>query len=430
MTARSAAIPERRGICPGLSQPLPTGDGLLARLIPTGTISFDAFAGLCGAARRHGNGIIEITARGSIQARGLSAASARPFAAAVAALGIAATEGVPVLCNPLAGLEREEIFDATAVADALRRTLAEQATAEQLDPKVSVIIDGGGILNLTRVPADIRLGAQRVGGEPVLRVAVGGDEGNATELGLIAPQYALDTVLRLLAVLAHRGARARDVIAAEGAAPFHEALSIACGGHEPRPHHGTPRRSSDVIGLHSLRDGSLACGIGLAFGHAEAAALETLAATATAARADGLRAAPGRALLVLGLTAQAMPVFLAAAERLGFVTRPNDPRRHVIACAGAPLCASAYFTSRSLAPQIARSAAPYLGEAAIIHVSGCAKGCAHAAAAALTITGTADGCALVANGTPRDASFATVAANDLPVTVAQYLRASHEAPHA
>ena len=67
----------RRGACPGLSAPMATGDGLLARLTPSGsTIALDAFAGLCAAARTHGNGIIEITSRGSIQIRGLSAASA------------------------------------------------------------------------------------------------------------------------------------------------------------------------------------------------------------------------------------------------------------------------------------------------------------------------------------------------------------------
>ena len=70
----TAAAPSysRRGACPGLSTPMPTGDGLLARLMPTGTMTLDAMAGLCAAARRYGNGTIEITSRGSIQVRGLT----------------------------------------------------------------------------------------------------------------------------------------------------------------------------------------------------------------------------------------------------------------------------------------------------------------------------------------------------------------------
>ena len=44
----------------------------------------DAFVGLCAAARRHGNGIMEVTARGSLQVRGLTPRSAPLFAAEVA----------------------------------------------------------------------------------------------------------------------------------------------------------------------------------------------------------------------------------------------------------------------------------------------------------------------------------------------------------
>ena len=84
---------------------------------------------MCAAAREHGNGIIEITARGSIQVRGLSAASAVRFAAAIAALDIAAADGIQVLSNPLAGLDPEEIFDASEIAAALRRALAKTPLA-------------------------------------------------------------------------------------------------------------------------------------------------------------------------------------------------------------------------------------------------------------------------------------------------------------
>ena len=63
----------------------------------------DAFIGLCAAARAHGNGTMEISARGSLQMRGLNAVSAPLFAAAVAALAIEFCESVPVIADPLPG---------------------------------------------------------------------------------------------------------------------------------------------------------------------------------------------------------------------------------------------------------------------------------------------------------------------------------------
>ena len=226
----TSPIASRRGACPGLSRPLPTGDGLLVRILPIGTIALETFAALGAAARACGNGIIEITARGSIQVRGLSPHSAPRFADAVAALGIAAEDGVPILCNPLAGLAAAEIFDAAALAAALRRAVTRQSLAGRLDPKVSVVIDGGAPLNLARVPADIRVRAQSCHGGTVLRLAIGGDDRDAFELGLIAVSDAVETVSRLLLVLAERRARARDIIAKDGLVDFEDAIAFARRG--------------------------------------------------------------------------------------------------------------------------------------------------------------------------------------------------------
>jgi precorrin-3B synthase len=425
-----SVIPPRRGVCPGLSRPLPTGDGLLVRILPIGTIARDAFAALCAAARTYGNGIVEITARGSVQVRGLSADSARRFADAVAALGIAGEDGVPILCNPLAGLDAAEIFDASAFAAVLRRAVAQQSFGGRLDPKVSVVIDSGAPLNLARVAADVRLCAQLHDGQMVLRLAVGGDEATAIDLGVIAPGDGVEAVSRLLLVLAERGARARDIIAAEGVDCFADALACADRGSLAQRDHGArsietgaaPRQCRDPIGLHALRDGSWACGFGLAFGHTEASALEKLTDAAAAAGARGLRTAPNRGLLAIGLTSKSTAPFLATAASLGFVTRSDDPRRHVFACAGAPLCASAFIAARAIAPDIAVAAAPYLSDGLTIHLSGCAKGCAHPGAAPLTVVGTSQDCGLIANGAAHDAPFAAAPLRELPDVIADHLR--------
>jgi precorrin-3B synthase len=402
---------------------MPTGDGLLVRLRPIGTVSVAAFANLCAAARQHGNGVVEITARGSIQVRGLSAASAPRFADAIASLGIAAEDGVPVIANALAGLDPDELIDAGTLAADLRRALGATSLPRRLAPKVSVAIDGGGALNLDALSADIRLRAELINGTVALRISVGGDGASATPLGTIMPPDCTDVALRLLEVIAQRGraARARDILAAE-VASFREALSSCPAARVTLARARVPGHDSNPIGTYRLLDGSYARGIGLAFGHAEAATLERLADAAEAAGARGVRIAPGRALIAIGLTRASATAFTAAAESLGFIVRAEDPRRHVIACAGAPICASAHIAARAMAPRIAESAAPYLDGSFKVHVSGCPKGCALAARAALTIVGTAAGCALVANGSARDEPFGVVAADQLPAAIVNAAR--------
>lgn len=426
----SSTAPARRGICPGLSRPLPTGDGLLVRMLPIGTIALDAFAALCSSTRRHGNGIVEVTARGSIQVRGLSAHSAPQFAAEIAALGIAAADGVPVLCNPLAGLDPAELFDATGFAATLRRALTQLSLADRLDPKVSIVIDAGAPLNLAGLAADIRVRGLKHEKETVLRLAIGGDDANAFDLGAVALDDGIAAISRLLLTLAQRGARAHDIVAMEGISCFENALAFARRGHL-RQRDGEAgkcvagrswRQSIDAIGQHALEDGSLACGIGLAFGHAEARALENLADATAATGARGIRTAPNRSLLAIGLKREKATDFVTTAAQLGFVTEAKDPRRFVVACAGAPLCASAHIAARAIAPRLAEAAAAYLRDGLTIHVSGCAKGCAHSGAASLTVVGTPQDCALIANGSARDAAFATTPLDRLPAIVATQLR--------
>jgi precorrin-3B synthase len=400
-----------RGACPGLSTPMPTGDGLLARLLPAGTIALDAFAGLAVAARTHGNGIVEITARGSIQIRGLTPASASAFADAVAKLGIAANEGVPVVADPLAGLDPTEAIDAGAVAVELRRALVSQPFMGRLAPKVCVVIDGGGRLHLDALSADVRLRAEAIDRGARIHVAVAGNAATAIPISTIEPARAVETVVRLLGMIAAHGpgCRARDV-----------ETWVA----DRRTSFAVPDDNEEVIGIHRLRNDCVAVGIGFAFGHAEASTLEALMEAARDAGATGVRAAPGRALLMIGLTRERVAGLTTAAKALGFIVDPDDLRRRVVACAGAPLCASAEIPARALASGLTTAAA-LLDDGEIIHVSGCAKGCAHHGPAALTAIGRAGQCDLLVRGAPAG----SVAVEALPQILAQLAQRRQRAAH-
>jgi precorrin-3B synthase len=133
-------------------------------------------------------------------------------------------------------------------------------------------------------------------------------------------------------------------------------------------------------GLHAT--GAL---VGLAFGQMQSTTLKYIAE-----RADGLRLTPWRMMLLEGL--REMPAHDA------IVTRAHDPLMRVAACTGAPACRSAYDETRTLAAALV----PHLPAEAHLHVSGCAKGCAHPASASVTLVATADGFDLVRHGATRD----------------------------
>jgi precorrin-3B synthase len=407
----------RRGACPSLAAPMPTGDGLLARIGTDGaTIALEAMAALCAAARQHGNGIIEVTARGSIQARGLRPESADAFAQAIAAFDIFSNDGVPILADPLAGLEPDTAIDAGELAAALRKRLATASLAARLGPKVSVVIDAGIALQLDAVAADVRL---RAAGSRGFHVALGGDAVTATPLGWVPEARAAEAGIRILELIAQRGpqARARELLRERETMPAFRAALVDLLRDASAP---APRARSEPIGIHSLRGKQAALGVGLAFGHTDANALTALITAVERAGAIGLRAAPERAFLIIGLAPEAAASLAAHAEHLGFITRRDDPRRHVVACAGAPICGAAEIPARALAPAISAAAAQLLDGSLTLHVSGCPKGCAHPAAAALTIVGGRNGAGVIANGTARDQPIAQIAAADsLPASVAR-----------
>jgi precorrin-3B synthase len=383
---------QRRGACPGLSAPMPTGDGLLVRLMPAEPIPAATFAGFCEAARQHGNGTIEITQRGSLQVRGLTPRSAPLFAAAIADLEIDAPAGVPVITDPLFA---EDALDIAGVAPALRQALRDAQLV--LSAKVSVVIDGGERLHLDALAADVRLRAVMHAGEHRFHVGLGGDAATATWLGSVAQADAAAVVLRVLSVVAADGpqVRAVDILRARGIAAFRSAVGSRIAPAPP-PRSRTP---AEMVGVHRLRDGTVAVGIGLPFGHTRAATLAHITRIAADQGARRLRPTPDRALLVIGIAARDAPDLQRSAEQLGFVIRPDDLRRRVVACPGAPACASGMIAARELAAAMTPALAGRLQAArgVALHISGCPKGCAHPAPAALTVVGTAQGCGIVRN---------------------------------
>ncbi|MFG1464089.1 precorrin-3B synthase [Xanthobacter sp. DSM 24535] len=459
------ALSRRRGACPALSAPMATGDGLLVRLVPAdGIFAPRALVGLARAAQAFGNGIVEVTARGSLQIRGLAEESVGPLNDAVAALALVPREGLAIDASPLAGIDAAEIADARLLAGEIGAAVAAAGLLPRLGPKVSVVIDGGGACPLDASKADVRLQAVRALRGVAWRIALAGDAARAHPLAKLGRREAIAAVVDLLARIAAlgRAARMEDVLRrsalddrARGAASAHDAFSASSApqgpqsplsrvrgrggeGEEcldaapqptrtqanseadpgadlaPRPSlaHRSPKTRPGPLHLHPLADGSFARGIGLPFGALEAETFIALIEAAEQAGAREIRLASGRALLAIGLTQDGAACLERAAATLGLLTDPADPRGFVAACPGAPACASGLLPARALAPQVARALAPLLDGSFEVHVSGCAKGCAHPAPAAVTLVGREP-----TGARPNDLPVGNLPAVDFPIAL-------------
>jgi precorrin-3B synthase len=416
--------PRFRGICPGLSVPMPTGDGLLVRLRPTAPVPLDAFVGFCEAARRHGNGIIEISARGSLQVRGLTPRSAPSFASALAELGIAAQEGVPVI----AGFDPISQVNTAPLAGELRRAIANARLA--LSPKISVVMDGGGPLHLDALSADVRLRTADPARAPRFHLGLGGDGASATWLGSVAPEDVIGAVLGILTIIGAHGptARAAAVLRADGVEAFRSVSAALIEPSSAPP----PRMPAEMIGVHSVHEGAVAVGIGLAFGHTHADALAEVIRAAAGHGAQAVWPAPDRALLLIGVSASDALSLTAAVRQLGFAVDAGDPRRRIAACPGAPACASGLIPARALASALTPILEPALRpvrNGVVVHISGCPKGCAHPIAAALTLVGTPDGCGIVHRGSARTAPGHYVDPANLGDEISRIATMSKEVAH-
>lgn len=423
MSARlDAAAPVTvKGWCPGALRPMQTGDGLIVRVRPrVGALSTRQVLSLSEIARRHGNGLIDLTRRANLQIRGLDEGDLPAVWHALSESGLldvhAEAEAVRnVMVSPLAGIDAAQLCDVRPIAAALETALCETPALWALPGKFGFIVDGGGLLSLDGERADIRLKA--VSTPDGTRMAIGIDATQGTDWLRLLPldeahTAAIELARAFISLARLSGCTRMRVLDHAAVAVLREALA----------EHGLPYEAvvSNVgegiwLGVIDADQKPLAVGIGAPFGRITAHDFSRLAETAFDLGVGELRLSPWRVLYApVTDDAQTMRL-LAAAKELGFVIAPGDPLMSIDACPGAPACRSACVDTRSAARKIA--ALMPLDGVASVHVSGCTKGCARSQPADLVLVGNPNGFAIVRDGTaaaPQSALIDAAAFHRLP----------------
>lgn len=346
------SAPLVKGWCPGALRPMESGDGLVVRVRSMGGwLSRDQARGLADLARLHGNGLIDLSARANLQLRGIGQHD--QVVAHLATLGLidsneAAEARRNILVTPF--------WRAGDGTQDLARDLAAALAASDLalPGKFGFALDTGEAPVLRAASADIRIEREGEG----LRLLADG----AALTAPVTPDSAITTAMDLARWFVKTGGardgrgRMRAHLASGAQLPPEFTLPVA-----PAP---AFRPLPGLVPPDSL--------LAVEFGQMHA---DTLAALADIAP---LRLTPWRMLLLEGCdTVPDLP---------GLITDPGDPLLRVHACTGAPACPQGLGPVRDLARQLA----PSVPSGQRLHVSGCAKGCAHPGVADITLVARGD----------------------------------------
>jgi precorrin-3B synthase len=359
-----------KGWCPTALRPMLSGDGLVVRIRPRGgRLSAAQVLGIADLAARCGNGLIDLTGRANLQIRGVSVERHAALIAELTQLGlIDADADLEAQRNILVAPFWRDGDEMHLLAAELERALAARPLG--LPHKFGFAVDCGVQRALGEASADIRI-ERGTDGRLILR-ADGAKLGRA-----VTKENTIETALSLAGwfvasggTSGGRGRMAAHVVGGGAILPDTLAGDTAPAAKTSQPHPGL------------FAGGAL---VGLPFGQIESAALNDLGSLA-----PGLRLTPWRMILLEGVID--MP------EHGSLVALADDPRLRVAACTGLPGCPEARAETRALAAALA----PHLPKDTRLHVSGCAKGCAHPAVCNITLVGTNDGFDLVRNGTARD----------------------------
>jgi precorrin-3B synthase len=300
-----------------------------------------------------------------------------------------------VMASPLGADDPAAAFDAHAPARDIEAMLAAEPALQALPGKFGILVDGGGALPLADVAADIMVRASDG------RLAVTLDGGSLA--ALCAPSRLVEAVKALALAFLHLSwerreppHRLRDLVAAIGESAVFDAAGLT---PMPKPAGKGPSASPIGFAAYPGRDEGW-FGAGLPFGRIEADTLTKLADFSERFGDGTLRTTPWRTLLLPAIAANQAPALAVEIRALGLISDPTDPRLYICACVGAPSCQSASVDARNAARRLAAALAPTRDKT--IHVSGCAKSCAHRGSAALTLVGRDGRYDVVRNGGASD----------------------------
>jgi precorrin-3B synthase len=408
--------------CPGALRPHQALDGPLVRLrLPGGQICAPALRAVAGAAADLGDGWLELTSRGNIQLRGLTADGAvSAVADRCADAGLLPSETHErvrnILGSPLSGRDGHGDTDIRPLLTALDTALCSDPVLAGLPGRFSFALDDGrgDVIGLGadigwRAGTDRLLLAGRDAGlhMPATRVV---DAMLAAARAFLHLGGGTDGIWRLTD-LAGGVERITESLLAAGpnSSPILEIQGTFSSPEFPRSREGA---GGPAPGLRSA--GASACAVlAVPLGRLAASQAVLLADTAAAA-GGGVVVTPWRQVVV-DLAADRADERVRHLTGAGLVEDPGSPWVALSACAGIDGCGSARGDVRADARALAETA-PVRTIPRAVHWAGCERQCGRPAGPALVLIATGGGYLADPPDGPQRTADSPAAARDLAAT--------------
>ena len=438
-------------VCPGLFYGTPAADGFLVRLrIPGGLLDQQQVRTIATILNHWDQPTLQVTNRGNLQLRGITTAPTPEMFQALQAVGLAAQNPQidrlrNFMVSPTAGIDPQELLDPRPYLWAIDSYLQNHPELAALPSKFSIGIDSGGVVGIgMRSPErcgaksperwvaksplawehrynEIQLSAVTIKDQIYFHLALGGDK-QLLDTQVVLKSADCVSVIGALATVyleysqqaPPRQQRMKHLLEDWGLEAYLERVNQLLP---------TPLRRREKLalsptipysywGVHPQRQEQFSyVGINLPLGKLTAAQWISLGQLSTTFGNGELRLSPWQSVIVPYVPSDQAPELLRHLEDLGLSASATRPDAAIVACAGKPGCAASATHTQAhaltlgdelikcqiydstLAP-LSRSGRGVGGEGfsltpVNIHLTGCAKSCAQASPAEITLLGRA-----------------------------------------
>jgi sulfite reductase (ferredoxin) len=379
--------------------------------IDGGQLDNRQLAAIADVSRRYARGTADITDRQNIQLHWVEIENVPAIWEALESVGLSTTEACGdtprvILGCPLAGLDAEEVIDATPEIAAISGEFIGDSAFSNLPRKFKSSISGCAAQCAIHEINDVAfVGVVGQTGDVGYDLWVGGGLSTNPMIGqrlgaFVRPGQVPEVWAGVTGLfrdygyrrLRHR-ARIKFLVADWGPEKFREVLEKEYLGYalpdgpapEP-PRHGT----RDHMGVHPQRDGNCYVGFAPTAGRISGDALGVVADLAARYGTGRVRTTTTQNMVILDVPPERTEDLVAELDAAGLPARPSTFRRHTMACTGIEFCKLAIVETKARATDLISELErrlPGFDTPVTINVNGCPNSCARIQTADIGLKG-------------------------------------------